>query len=288
MSKHSKSSNKFLKKITVNKLSKPKVTDTTKIEETFKTRFRLKCKNKKQKEFINLINDYEIVMASGPAGVGKSYLAIGKALELLRKTDNSYKNMVICKPAVESGENLGFIPGTLDDKMAPHIESSLDIVDKMIGKFNRIKMVEEGQIKVVALGFLRGKTIDNTIFIMEEAQNMSPNQVKTLLTRIGENSKFIISGDLNQSDKYSDVRKTGLYDIMTRHKNIKEIGFFEFNIDDIVRNPIISKILRNYDNISINKPLKFETPIVKKLKSESKNTKPKLTILDTIKKIFIK
>lgn len=211
---------------------------------------RLKCRNKKQKEVANLINDHEIVIISGPSGTGKSYVSIAKAIDLLKSPDTPYKKILISKPAVESGEKLGFLPGDLLEKMEPHVASSVDIVDKIIGEVSRKKLVEDGVIVIEALAFIRGKTIDNAILIMEEAQNMSPGEIKTLLTRIGENAKFIISGDIDQSDKYRDVRDSGLYDVMIRHKNIEEIGFFEFLVDDIVRNPIISKILKNYTTTS--------------------------------------
>ena len=110
--------------------------------------------------------------------------------------------------------------------MEPHVASSIDILDKIIGKTNRIKLEELEIVEVLPLAFIRGKTIDNGILIMEEVQNMSPFQVKTLLTRIGENAKFILSGDLDQSDRFRNVKESGLYDVMSRHRNISEIGFF--------------------------------------------------------------
>ena len=149
---------------------------------------------------------------------------------------------------MEAEENLGFLPGDLKEKMQPYLAASIDIVDKIIGKSNRIKLEEIEELIIEPLGFIRGKSIDNSVLIMEEAQNMSPAQMKTLLTRIGYNSKYIISGDMDQSDKYDRVEKTGLYDAMNRHRSINEIGFFEFNENDIVRNPLITKILSKYDS----------------------------------------
>ena len=217
---------------------------------------RLKCKNVKQKEFANLINEKEIVIAAGPAGVGKSYIAIARGIELLQNKTSPYDTLIITKPAIEAGEKLGHLPGDMKEKMEPHVASSLDIIDKIIGKANRQKLEELEIIKVEPLGFIRGKTIDNSIVVIEEVQNMSPEQVKTILTRIGENSKYVLSGDLDQSDKYRNVKQSGLYDAMNRHKNIDEIGFFEFEKEDIVRNKIICKILKNYDNVSNNVPTK--------------------------------
>lgn len=236
---------------------KPKpALDVTKI---LYMREELKCKNKTQKDLINLINEKEIVIAAGPAGVGKSYVAIARALELLKNTSNTFNTIILSKPAVEADENHGFIPGTLREKMEPYIASSLDIIDKIIGKANRLRLEEMEVILVQPLAFIRGKSIDNTLLIMEEAQNMTPQQMKTLLTRIGTGSKFIISGDLDQSDKYKDYRQSGLYDAMNRHKNVEEIGFITFSEDEIVRNKVITKILGNYKR-DIEAPKKPAAP----------------------------
>lgn len=205
-----------------------------------------KCKNKTQKEFLTLVNNKEIVVASGPAGVGKSYVAIARALELLKDKTTPYNKLIICKPAIEADEHHGFIPGNLREKMEPHISSTLDIIDELIGKVNRLALEENDALLILPLAFMRGKSLNNTVLIMEEAQNTTPRQMKTLLTRIGHDSKFIISGDLDQSDKFQNVTQSGLYDAIKRHKNVDEIGFIEFSEDEIVRNPVISKILANY------------------------------------------
>ena len=246
-------------------------------------KFRLKCKNEAQKEFVRIISEYEIVIAAGPSGTGKSYLSIGRAIELLHNVSNPYNKIVICKPAVEAEEKIGFIPGTEREKLEPHIASSLDIIDKMIGQFSRKRLEEKGILVIQPLGYIRGKTLDNSIIIIEEAQNLSPNQCKTILTRIGSNSKLIVSGDVDQSDKYKNLRDTGLYDIITRHKNIPEIGFFEFTKEDIVRNPIIGKILNNYPQLGESDILKdCITPRIRKdenmqviLSDTEKNTNQK-------------
>lgn len=219
---------------------------TRTVNEIIPKKVTLKCKNVKQKEYANLIREKEIVFCSGPAGVGKSYVAIAVALQLLQDDTNSYNKIIIVKPAVEAEENLGFLPGDLKEKMAPYLASSIDIVDKIIGKENRVELEESEELIVEPLGFIRGKTIDNSVLLLEEAQNTSSRQMKTILTRIGYGSKYIISGDMDQSDKYHDVTKSGLYDAMTRHNNIPELGFFEFNENDIVRNPLITKIVNNY------------------------------------------
>jgi len=230
----------------------------------------LKCKNKTQKDLINLINEKEIVIAAGPAGVGKSYISIARAIELLKNPNNSYKRIIISKPAVESEEKHGYLPGDMREKMDPFIASTLDIFDKILGRNNRRKMEVLEILEIQPLAYIRGKSIDNAILIMEEAQNMSPNQMKTLLTRIGENSKFIISGDLDQSDRYKNISQSGLYDAVKKHINIPEIGIIEFANEDIVRNPVISKILANYKRVEyeVKKPISPKTQLI----SEGQNT----------------
>jgi phosphate starvation-inducible PhoH-like protein len=212
------------------------------------SKVRLKCKNNKQKDYANLIKEKEVVICSGPPGTGKSFVSISVAIELLQNTTNSFNKILIVTPAVEAEENLGFLPGDLKEKLAPFLASSIDIVDKILGEGTRLELEKHGFLGAEPLGFIRGKTIDNTLLIVEECQNMSPNQMKTLLTRIGSNSKYVISGDLDQSDRYKNIEQSGLYDAVKKHANIPEVGIFEFNINDIVRNPIISKLLRNYED----------------------------------------
>lgn len=247
------------------------------INEIVPTKLRLKCKNVKQKDFLKLIDDKDIVFAYGPAGTGKSYTAIAKGIELLQTYPEKYTTLKIVKPAVEVEESYGFLPGTLKEKMEPILASSMDIIDKLISRAHRISLENANVITVEPLGFLRGKTLDNTILIVEEAQNMSTKQMKTLLTRIGDNSKFIISGDLDQSDKYDDVRKSGLYDSIKRFNNLPEIGMLEFLDADIVRNPLIIKILKEYakDLTGVVKDRVIITPTPKSNLNEI--TKPKET-----------
>lgn len=225
-------------------------------------KIRIKCKNHRQKEFANLIAEKEIIIAAGPPGTGKSYLSIGKAIELIQNKTNNFEKLLIVKPAVVAEEDLGFLPGDLREKLGPTLASSIDIIDKIIGRPNREKLEDAEIIVIEPLGFIRGKTMDNSIVVIEEAQNISPNQLKTLLTRIGKDSKYIISGDLNQSDKFKRFTETGLYDIFQRHGNVEEIGFFIFEAADIVRNPLISKILANYPEQKIFN----DAPLVEEVK----------------------
>jgi phosphate starvation-inducible PhoH-like protein len=170
-----------------------------------------------------------------------------RAVDLLWDDTNKYEKIIIVRPAVEAEEKLGSLPGGLEEKLDPYIYPSYYLLNKIIGKEAREKLKEEGFIEVAALAYMRGWNVDNTILVFEEAQNTTPAQMKLLLTRIGFNSKFFISGDLDQSDKFKDKTKTGLYDAKIRLGDIRNVGIFEFDMDDIVRNPIISQILKRYE-----------------------------------------
>ena len=202
---------------------------------------------KNQEKYWNILGENEITLCFGPAGVGKSYIAMKRAIDLLWDDTNKFEKIIIVRPAVEAEEKLGSLPGNLEDKLDPYIYPSYYLLNKIIGKEVREKLKEEGFIEIAALAYMRGWNVDNTILVFEEAQNTTPSQMKLLLTRIGFNSKFFISGDLEQSDKYKDKTKTGLYDAKVKLSGIKNIGLFEFDNEDIVRNPLISEILKRYD-----------------------------------------
>jgi phosphate starvation-inducible PhoH-like protein len=154
---------------------------------------------------------------------------------------------MIVRPAVEAEEKLGSLPGSLEEKLDPYISPSYYLLNKLIGKETRERLIQSDFIEVQALAYIRGWNIDNTILIFEEGQNSTPNQMKLLLTRIGFNSKFFISGDLEQTDRYKDKTHSGLWDAINKFKNMDDIGVFEFNQNDIVRNPLITKILKRYE-----------------------------------------
>jgi phosphate starvation-inducible PhoH-like protein len=216
-----------------------------------------KCKSKTQKLLLNAIYEKEMAFGIGPAGVGKSYVAVAAALELVKSNTTPYKRIVVCKPVVDVDEELGFTPGTVREKMEPYVSSITDIFDKIIGKAARL-ILEASEILVVApLAFMRGGTMDNTIFIMDEAQNMTRMQMKTLLSRIGQNSKFVILGDLDQSDRFRDSKKSGLYQAVKLFSKLPEFGYVQFtdSEEDIVRNKIISKILKIYKQAELEEEL---------------------------------
>jgi len=220
--------------------------ETKQLLKTIIGNINFKAKNKKQQEFYDLMEEQEIVICTGPAGVGKSYLTALKALELLSEPDNEFYKIVITTPAVEADEKLGFLPGDIIEKMSPYTFSTLYLFEKIIGKKQVQSLMEAEHIIIMPLGYMRGINVDHSILIAEEFQNSTKRQTKTLLTRIGFKSKFIISGDLEQSDRYKNVSETGLYDSMERLKNIEHIGMFEFAEEDVVRNPLIGKILETY------------------------------------------
>jgi phosphate starvation-inducible PhoH-like protein len=169
------------------------------------------------------------------------------AVDLLVDPTTPYEKIIIVRPAVEAEEKLGSLPGNVEEKLDPYIFPSYYLLNKIIGKQNREKLKEVEAIEVFALAYMRGMNIDNSILIFEEAQNCSPKQMKLLLTRIGFNSKFFISGDLEQTDRYKDKTHSGLYDAIEKFTNIDKIGIFSFKDKDIVRNPIISHILEKYE-----------------------------------------
>ncbi len=240
---------------------KPRRTPTVSVEdsnqqhkskkEIIGTLIKKKTKDKflsdSQKEYYEILQNNQITICSGPAGVGKSYIAMKAAIDLLADPNNSYEKLIIVRPAVEAEEKLGSLPGNVEEKLDPYIFPSYYLLNKIIGKDVREKLKNMEIIEVFALAYMRGMNIDNSILIFEEAQNSTPNQMKLLLTRIGFNSKFFISGDLEQTDRYKDKTHSGLYDAIKKFKNLDDIGVFEFNSKDVVRNPLIGKILKRYE-----------------------------------------
>ena len=217
------------------------------INSVIKKKQKNKFLSEHQEDYYNILKNNQITVASGPAGVGKSFIAMKAAVDLLMDSNNSYEKIIIVRPAVEAEEKLGSLPGNLEEKLDPYIFPSYYLLNKIIGKEAREELKKAEIIEVFALAYMRGMNIDNSILIFEEAQNSTPNQMKLLLTRIGYNSKFFISGDLEQTDRYKDKKQSGLYDAIQKFKGVSDIGVYDFRDAKNVRNPLISKILARYD-----------------------------------------
>lgn len=218
------------------------------ISSVIKRKTKDKFLTNNQKKYYDTLIESEITVCSGPAGVGKSYITMKAALDLLANPETPYEKIIIVRPAVEAEEKLGSLPGNVEEKLDPYIFPSYYLMNKIIGKENREKLKDAEIIEVFALAFMRGMNIDNSILIFEEGQNATPSQMKLLLTRIGFNSKFFISGDVEQSDRYKDKTQSGLWDAIEKFRDNESIAIFEFkDKKDIVRNPLISKILEKYE-----------------------------------------
>jgi len=235
------------KVISVQEEQKKNVSRKDQITEIIKKKSKEKFLSENQKKYYDLLIGNQITICSGPAGVGKSYIAMKAALDLLSDPLTAYEKIIIVRPAVEAEEKLGSLPGNVEEKLDPYIFPSYYLMNKIIGKEAREKLKQIDVIEVFALAYMRGMNIDNSILIFEEAQNSTPNQMKLLLTRIGFNSKFFISGDLEQTDRYKDKRHSGLWDAIEKFKDLSDVGVFEFDNKDVVRNPLISKILKRYE-----------------------------------------
>ena len=212
-----------------------------------KKKTKQKFLSESQKYYYDILTNNQITICSGPAGVGKSYIAMKCAVDLLVDPETPYEKIIIVRPAVEAEEKLGSLPGNVEEKLDPYIFPSYYLLNKIIGKDVREKLKDIEAIEVFALAYMRGMNIDNSILIFEESQNSTPSQMKLLLTRIGFNSKFFISGDLEQFDRHKDKTHTGLWDALQKFQDMNDIGTFEFGGQDIVRNPLITGILKRYE-----------------------------------------
>ena len=187
---------------------------------------------------------FDMVFALGPAGTGKTYLAVAQAVSLFlaQKVDR----IILSRPAVEAGEKLGFLPGDLKDKIDPYLRPLYDALYDMMPPERVVKHIENGEIEVAPLAFMRGRTLTNAYVILDEAQNTTPTQMKMFLTRLGENSRMVITGDLSQTDLPRDV-KSGLADAIKKVENIEGIRCVRFSDADVVRHTLAAKIVQAYD-----------------------------------------
>jgi phosphate starvation-inducible PhoH-like protein len=205
------------------------------------------ARSEKQSEYIKALKENDIIMSLGPAGTGKSFLAVSVAITLLM--EKKIERVILSRPAVEAGEKLGFLPGDMKEKVDPYLRPLYDALYELFGADKIDKKIETGEIEIAPLAFMRGRTLKNCFAILDEAQNATETQIKMFLTRIGENSKLVVNGDPSQVDLINK-NHSGLIRSRKILKDVKEIKVIEFDHNDVVRHPLVSKIIRAYQNKS--------------------------------------
>jgi phosphate starvation-inducible PhoH-like protein len=193
---------------------------------------------------VDLIRDNDVVIATGPAGTGKTYLAMAMAVAALNRQEVT--RVILTRPAVEAGEKLGFLPGDLAEKVNPYLRPLYDALHDMMSFDKATRLMERGVIEVAPLAFMRGRTLNDSFVILDEAQNTTSEQMKMFLTRLGFNSVAVVTGDITQSDLGADTR-SGLAEAAEVLKGVEGIGFQEFTERDVVRHPLVQSIIRAYD-----------------------------------------
>ena len=204
----------------------------------------VKPKTLGQKNYCSLIRKNTITIGVGPAGTGKTYLAVAMAVTAFRAQE--VNRIILTRPAVEAGVKLGFLPGDLQQKVDPYLRPLYDALFDMLGAETYQKYVERGNIEVAPLAYMRGRTLDDSFIILDEAQNTSPEQMKMFLTRLGFNSKMVITGDITQID-LPDGRKSGLKDALRILKNVPDIAQVRFSEKDVVRHRLVQEIIKAYE-----------------------------------------
>ncbi len=204
----------------------------------------IKAKTLGQKEYVEAIRKHDICFGIGPAGTGKTYLAVAMAINSLKNKD--VEKLILARPAVEAGERLGFLPGDLQEKVDPYLRPLYDALYEMLGRDAALRLKEKEIIEVVPLAYMRGRTLDNSFIILDEAQNATKEQMKMFLTRMGFGSKVIVTGDISQVD-LPRGKRSGLTDAMHVLKNVEGIAFCELKDTDVVRHPLVRRIVNAYD-----------------------------------------
>jgi len=197
-----------------------------------------------QKKYVDAVRQHDINFSIGPAGTGKTYLAMAMAVRML--TDKAIKRIVLTRPAVEAGERLGFLPGSLEEKVNPYLRPLYDALHDMLDFERTRKLIEEGTIEVAPLAFMRGRTLNDSFVILDEAQNSTSEQMKMFLTRLGFGSKAVVTGDITQSDLPRGTR-SGLREARDILSGVEGISFSYFTEADVVRHPLVQEIIRAYD-----------------------------------------
>lgn len=220
----------------------------------------IKAKTMGQKDYLNQIDQKMIVFGVGPAGTGKTYLAMAKAITAFKNEEVS--RIILTRPAIEAGEKLGFLPGDLQSKVDPYLRPLYDALYEIMGADTFMKNMEKGVIEVAPLAYMRGRTLDNSFIVLDEAQNTTPAQMKMFLTRIGFGSKAVITGDLSQKDLAPNV-KSGLEESLHVLRKIDEIGICRLTSQDVVRHPLVQKIVTAYEE--------YENQTVREERKNDKN-----------------
>ena len=208
-------------------------------------RTELHGRTPRQVEYLRYIQDYDITFGIGPAGTGKTYLAVASAVDAFER--DLVERIILTRPAVEAGERLGFLPGDLAQKVDPYLRPLYDALYDLMG-FDRVgKLFERGSIEIAPLAFMRGRTLNNAFIILDEAQNTTPEQMKMFLTRIGFGAKAVVTGDLTQVD-LARGQRSGLQEARRVLAEVRGIAFTEFRKEDVVRHPLVARIVEAYDN----------------------------------------
>ena len=214
----------------------------------------IKAKTVGQKQYVNAIKKNTIVLGIGPAGTGKTFLAVAMAVKALR--DKQVSRIILTRPAIEAGEKLGFLPGDLQSKIDPYLRPLYDSLYEMMGAENYQRQVEKGVIEVAPLAYMRGRTLDDSFIILDEAQNCTPEQMKMFLTRLGFNSKAVVTGDLTQTD-LPVGQKSGLSEAVKILSGIEDIAIHSFTERDVVRHKLVQKIILAYEKYDREKREKY-------------------------------
>ena len=204
----------------------------------------IKCKTVGQKRYVDAIKDNQIVFGIGPAGTGKTYLAVCLAVQAMKQKQAD--RIILTRPAVEAGEKLGFLPGDLQTKVDPYLRPLYDALQEMLGLETYTKLMERGSIEIAPLAYMRGRTLSNAFIILDEAQNTTREQMKMFLTRLGDGSKMVITGDITQID-LPEGKSSGLEHAAAVLKDVEGISVIRLNDKDVVRNPLVMRIVRAYE-----------------------------------------
>ena len=223
----------------------------------------IKARTPNQQQLIDAYNQNDMVFAVGPAGTGKTYLSIALAVKALK--DKTAKKIILSRPAVEAGEKLGFLPGDMKDKIDPYLQPLYDALEDMLPQVKLQDMMEKHVIQIAPLAFMRGRTLSDAVVILDEAQNTTPAQIRMFLTRMGWNTKMIITGDMTQID-LPRSQKSGLVEALEILRGVEDIGIVELNRKDIVRHKLVTRIVNAYEKF--DKEVKSEELRVKNLNND--------------------